>query len=77
MEPPFTPHGHRVGTSLSIGVVLSDEPDCEPFEYLRRADLALYAAKAAGKATYYVWSPTLDIPQQARRSSVTQAADLT
>ncbi len=77
MEPGFTPYGHKVGTSLSIGVVLSDESNCEPFEYLRRADLALYAAKAAGKATYWVWSPTLDIPQQGRRAAVTEGADVT
>jgi diguanylate cyclase (GGDEF)-like protein len=75
MEPPFTPYGHKVATSMSIGVVLSDEPDAEPFEYLRRADLALYAAKAAGKSTYYVYSPTLDIPQQARRAAM--ALDVT
>jgi diguanylate cyclase (GGDEF)-like protein len=68
MERPFTPHGHTVSISMSIGVVLSDEPQAEPFEYLRQADLALYAAKAAGKNTYHVYSPTLDIPQQQRRA---------
>lgn len=44
-----------VDVSGSIGVVLSKPGACAYEELLRRADSALYAAKAAGKGCYRVY----------------------
>ncbi|MDX6254782.1 MAG: hypothetical protein QOJ11_1116 [Frankiales bacterium] len=60
METGFVIHGRTVTARLSIGVVLSDETSHSQAEYLRRADLALYGAKASGKNTYQVYSSALE-----------------
>jgi diguanylate cyclase (GGDEF)-like protein len=62
METGFVIHGRTITAHLSIGVVLSDETSQQPAEYLRRADVALYEAKAAGKDTYHLYRPRLDHP---------------
>ncbi len=51
----FTLAGHEVFTSASIGIVLSDNGYDEPEELLRDADLAMYRAKARGKARYEIF----------------------
>ena len=49
MREPFSvgPQYHR--TSVSIGAALFDGPELSPDELLKRADLAMYEAKAAGR----------------------------
>ena len=44
--------GHRLETQASIGVVEPDDDGRGPTELLRCADVAMYAAKARGKAGY-------------------------
>jgi diguanylate cyclase (GGDEF)-like protein len=44
--------GQRVSVEASIGVVLVDDPTASPTDLLRAADRAMYAAKAAGGATW-------------------------
>ncbi len=46
---PFELDGHRLRASLSIGIALFPEHAGDAAELLRRADLALYRAKAAGR----------------------------
>ncbi len=46
---PFELEGHRLRASLSIGVALFPDHASGVAELLRRADLALYRAKAAGR----------------------------
>jgi diguanylate cyclase (GGDEF)-like protein len=69
VETGFVINERSVRARLSIGVVLSDDSRQDPAEYLRRADLALYEAKAAGKNTYHVYSSGLDhrLPAQLNR----------
>ena len=56
---PFTVQGQTVRITSSIGVA-ANAPDCRSNdELLRRADLAMYAAKAQGKQTYAVYAPEL------------------
>ncbi|MBE7246226.1 MAG: diguanylate cyclase, partial [Actinomycetospora chiangmaiensis] len=38
-----------IGVTVSIGVAVRQADDAEPGAMLRRADLALYRAKAAGR----------------------------
>jgi predicted signal transduction protein with EAL and GGDEF domain len=45
-------NGHQVTTDLSIGIALAPGDGMEIDELIRHADLALYAAKAEGRANY-------------------------
>jgi diguanylate cyclase (GGDEF)-like protein len=51
----FVVGSHEVFTSASIGIALSSGGYREPEEMLRDADIAMYRAKAAGKARYEVF----------------------
>ena len=56
LDEPVTIDGRAVGVSASIGVVLGDIGD-DADELLKRADTAMYAAKAAGKCRYMTFEP--------------------
>jgi len=56
---PFTVAGRELFTSVSIGIALG-RPEYEwPDEVLRDADLAMYQAKARGRARYEMFTPEL------------------
>jgi diguanylate cyclase (GGDEF)-like protein len=48
LATPFDIGGHRVSIGASIGTALSPEHGDQPDEVMKRADFALYAAKAEG-----------------------------
>ena len=50
----------RVHIGCSIGIALIDNPKVDPLEALRRADLALYAAKTAGRGTFSFFEQSMD-----------------
>jgi diguanylate cyclase (GGDEF)-like protein len=52
MTKPFAIDGNQLTASASVGVVDGDGSDMR--ELLRRADVAMYAAKAAGKSGFVV-----------------------
>jgi diguanylate cyclase (GGDEF)-like protein len=52
LQRPFNLQEHEVFISTSIGIALSTTQDEEPESFLRNADIALYRAKANGKAGY-------------------------
>jgi len=54
---PVEINGHEVYSTLSIGIALGHERYQHPQEMLRDADLALYRAKARGKARYEFFEP--------------------
>lgn len=55
LSTPFNLSGHEVFTSASIGITLSSTDfDC-PEDLLRGADIAMYRAKAQGKACHEVF----------------------
>ena len=56
---PFNLGGQQVFTSVSIGIALSSTAYERPEELLRDADLAMYRAKALGKARYVVFDPVM------------------
>ncbi|MBO1326031.1 EAL domain-containing protein [Acetobacter sp. TBRC 12305] len=69
LERPFTlPQGlqHQIGAS--IGVAYSPEHGVDPTLLLSRADMALYAAKNAGKGTARVFTPEMETRMQMRAS---------
>jgi diguanylate cyclase (GGDEF)-like protein len=57
LAEPFTVHGHTLYLGTSVGLVVLDGSDAETT--LRNADLAMYAAKTAGRARWVRFTPTL------------------
>jgi diguanylate cyclase (GGDEF)-like protein/PAS domain S-box-containing protein len=49
VSQPFDLSGHRASLGTSIGIVLAPEHEIDPEGLLKRADLALYDAKANGR----------------------------
>jgi diguanylate cyclase (GGDEF)-like protein len=66
---PLEVDGHRVliGASVGIAVAPIDGDDGESLK--RRADLAMYRAKAEGRGTYHFYEEGLDTALQERRST--------
>jgi diguanylate cyclase (GGDEF)-like protein/PAS domain S-box-containing protein len=59
MSRPFLLEGHSVFITFSIGVALSNDTYKTAEEVLRDADIAMYAAKNAGKARFAVFDPSM------------------
>jgi diguanylate cyclase (GGDEF)-like protein/PAS domain S-box-containing protein len=59
LERPLASDGQKFYTSSSIGIVTSLPEHNTPEDVLRDADIALYSAKAQGKARYAVFNAAL------------------
>jgi diguanylate cyclase (GGDEF)-like protein/PAS domain S-box-containing protein len=55
LSQPFPLEGQPIVTSASIGIAIADGPDLSRNELIRRADVAMYAAKDDGKARYAIF----------------------
>ncbi|MBY9062522.1 EAL domain-containing protein [Sphingomonas yunnanensis] len=66
-ERPFTYLGQALHLAASVGFAWAPHDGDDPAELLRNADLALYAAKADGRATSRRYDPRLDEQTQERR----------
>jgi diguanylate cyclase (GGDEF)-like protein/PAS domain S-box-containing protein len=66
LQLPFSLQGHDVFTSASIGIALCTDEYCRPDELVRDADLALYRAKAEGKARAALFDTTMHAAAVAR-----------
>jgi diguanylate cyclase (GGDEF)-like protein len=64
---PYDIEGHHLVVGVSIGIALSPDDGDNPDELLKRADLALYRAKADGRGTYRFFETGMDARVQARR----------
>ncbi|WP_334881965.1 putative bifunctional diguanylate cyclase/phosphodiesterase [Nostoc sp.] len=53
--------GHEVSTTASIGIALSITGCKQPEDYLRDADIAMYRAKAQGRACYEIFNTDMHI----------------
>ncbi|HEY4639799.1 MAG TPA: EAL domain-containing protein [Thermoanaerobaculia bacterium] len=62
---PFRLGPHDVFTTISIGIAVS-QPDDSAVNLIRHADLAMYQAKARGKARYEVFIPNMDLDAMRR-----------
>lgn len=65
---PYLVDGHLVNVGASIGVAVSPQDACEYNQLLKCVDLALYAAKNAGRSTYRFFEPAMDTRALARRA---------
>jgi EAL domain-containing protein (putative c-di-GMP-specific phosphodiesterase class I) len=68
---PFTVGPHEVFTTLSIGIAFTTGDD-SPVTLIRHADIAMYRAKARGKARYEIFDPTMDVAAMRRLELETQ-----
>jgi diguanylate cyclase (GGDEF)-like protein/PAS domain S-box-containing protein len=59
LSRPYTINGTAVSIGASVGIVTSDYDDRTSDDLMRDADLALYAAKAAGKGCYRFFEPEM------------------
>ena len=59
--------GHLVNVGASVGLALAPEDGVEHDGLLRNADLALYAAKNAGRGTHSFFTPEMDARALRRR----------
>jgi diguanylate cyclase (GGDEF)-like protein len=64
---PYDIGGHQLIVGVSIGISLAPEDGKNPDELLKKADLALYRAKADGRGTYRYFETGMDARAQARR----------
>lgn len=58
---PFMLGSEEVFTSVSIGIVMSQSDYLDAGDMLRDADIALYRAKATGRARYVLFEPSMQI----------------
>jgi diguanylate cyclase (GGDEF)-like protein len=67
IREPFDCMGHQLATDASIGIALAPVHGTELDQILKNADLAMYAAKAAGRHTYRFFEPEMDAKVRERR----------
>ncbi|WP_243369350.1 putative bifunctional diguanylate cyclase/phosphodiesterase [Microvirga solisilvae] len=65
---PYDLDGQEIVIGTSIGIAVASEGNLSPDQLLKQADLALYRAKADGRATFRFFEPEMDAELQARRS---------
>ncbi len=67
IREPYECLGHQVTTDASIGIALAPQHGTDLDQILKNADLAMYAAKSAGRRTYRFFEPEMDARVRARR----------
>ncbi|MGM0429987.1 MAG: putative bifunctional diguanylate cyclase/phosphodiesterase [Pseudomonadota bacterium] len=59
LSEPFTLRQNQIQTTCSIGIALYPDDGLKAAELLKNADLAMYAAKTAGRRTHYFFNDEL------------------
>jgi len=67
IRTPYECPGHQVTSDASIGIALAPQHGVDLDQILKNADLAMYAAKSAGRRTWRFFEPTMDAHVRARR----------
>jgi diguanylate cyclase (GGDEF)-like protein/PAS domain S-box-containing protein len=67
LKEPCDAGGHQLVAEASIGIALAPDDGTDPDQLLKNADLAMYAAKAAGRGFYCFFEPAMDAQMKARR----------
>jgi diguanylate cyclase (GGDEF)-like protein len=64
----YTVDGHQVFLGSSIGVAIASDEAIDPSALMKRADLAMYRAKAKGRGQYCLFHPEMEEIAQNRRN---------
>ena len=67
VSEPYEIDGHQAVIGASIGIALAPSDGVAPDQMIRNADLALYRAKADGRAGFRFFEATMDARMQERR----------
>ncbi|QOZ45269.1 diguanylate cyclase [Bradyrhizobium sp. CCBAU 53340] len=67
IRAPFDCMGHHLTTDASIGIAMAPEHGTALDQILKNADMAMYAAKSAGRRTYRFFEPEMDAKVRERR----------
>lgn len=68
LEDPFEIDGHRIDIGASIGVALAPRDGTDADQLLKKADMALYAAKNAGGGGHRFFAAAMESDAQQRRA---------
>ncbi|WP_454761256.1 putative bifunctional diguanylate cyclase/phosphodiesterase [Caulobacter segnis] len=68
MSQPFDLQGHHVVIGASVGVAAAPSDGEDADELLKKADMALYRAKADGRGAFHFFERAMDEQLQARRA---------
>jgi diguanylate cyclase (GGDEF)-like protein/PAS domain S-box-containing protein len=66
IREPYECGSHLITTDASIGIALASGSSADLDQLLKNADLAMYAAKSAGRRTYRFFKPDMEAQVQAR-----------
>jgi diguanylate cyclase (GGDEF)-like protein len=67
LRTPFDCNGHQLSSDASIGIAIAPRDGSDLLDLLKNADLAMYAAKAAGRRTYRFFDPEMEQEAKHRR----------
>ncbi len=65
---PFQLPGHHVEVGVSIGIAMLPEHGEDPQELLKKADLALYRSKSAGRSCFTLYDDAMSLELEARNT---------
>lgn len=68
LRTPFDCRGHNLAADASIGIALAPRHGTDLHGLLKSADLAMYAAKAAGRRTHRFFEPSMETEANQRRA---------
>ncbi|MBI5318289.1 EAL domain-containing protein [Bradyrhizobium sp.] len=68
LRTPFDCRGHSLAADASIGIALAPQHGGDLHGLLKSADLAMYAAKAAGRRTHRFFEPSMETEANQRRA---------
>jgi diguanylate cyclase (GGDEF)-like protein len=77
-KAPFQVDGHEIATSFSVGVALYPRDGADFPTLLKKADIAMYQAKAAGRDTWREFGDHMDVEAMGRhriRNALHQATE--
>ncbi|WP_346294820.1 EAL domain-containing protein [Rhodopseudomonas sp. P1] len=66
LREPYDCNGHVISTEVSIGIAVAPRDGREVDQLVSKADMALYAAKAAGRRSYKYFRPEMEAKAVAR-----------